>query len=113
MHEGVARIDRRLKEEDFLLEMVSSEQLRWILLPFGRKRILWDLFMFLLVGKQNPREELMLPCHLSSPRMPSARARCSVREETDLCTALNLGVVVHFAQLCFFPHCFSATIYTW
>ena len=66
---GVSRADRRLKEEDYLIEMVTSEQLRWILLPFSRKRILWDLFMFVLVGKLAPAS--------APPRQPFTRARCS------------------------------------
>eukprot|EP00327_Prymnesium_parvum_P000731 CAMPEP_0182847736 /NCGR_PEP_ID=MMETSP0006_2-20121128/28621_1 /TAXON_ID=97485 /ORGANISM="Prymnesium parvum, Strain Texoma1" /LENGTH=740 /DNA_ID=CAMNT_0024978097 /DNA_START=384 /DNA_END=2606 /DNA_ORIENTATION=- len=44
------RKDRRLKEEDFLTEMLSPQDIKHVLLPFGRIRIMWDLVMFILVA---------------------------------------------------------------
>ena len=60
---GVLRKDRRLKEEDFLIETVTPEEIKWIILPFNRGRIFWDLFMFVLVGYT----AAMLPIQLAYP----------------------------------------------
>eukprot|EP00966_Prymnesium_polylepis_P199843 4631348-Prymnesium_polylepis.1 len=47
---GVNRKDRRLKEEDYMLEQLTDEDTKYILLPFGRYRTAWDFIMFILVA---------------------------------------------------------------
>ena len=47
---GMNTANRRLKEEDYLTEMLTPEDQKGLLLPFGRIRVAWDLVMFVLVG---------------------------------------------------------------
>ena len=47
---GMDRADRHLREEEYLLELATEDELKRVLLPFGRKRVTWDLCMFVLVA---------------------------------------------------------------
>ncbi|KAL1528438.1 hypothetical protein AB1Y20_009785 [Prymnesium parvum] len=58
---SVTSSDKRLKEEDYLTEMVPLEDIRKVLLPFGKIRLTWDSIMFVLVAYT----ALVLPIQLA------------------------------------------------